>query len=497
MTDAAPGIAQHDIGNWDHGADVVVVGFGIAGACAALAAHAAGAEVLLIERASGGGGTSALSSGIFYLGGGTAVQNACGETDDVEAMYRFLLASTQVSDPELLRVFCDNSVQHFNWLEAQGVPFERSHFRDKAMCPESAEGLLGTGNEKVWPYRDIARPAARGHRVAREGANAGLLAMEQLMARCRQAGFDTLFDCRAVGLVTAADGRVVGLRATQPGRALHIAARRGVILATGGFQMNTAMVTTHLPHLSGNSEAIGIPYNDGSGIELAMAVGADTQAMHAANATACFYPPSQLIKGIIVNALGTRFVAEDSYHGSTAACIMEQPGGIAYLILDAQTFAYPLLKDFFQLSLVDGWETVRDMEQGLDLPSGSLRRTLSEYNADAQRGEDRRLGKYPDWLQSLEVAPYAAFDLSLNRAVYRFHTLGGLKVTADAQVVGKDGRAIRGLYAAGACAAGIPQGSKGYASGMTLAAGSLFGRVAGRAAATSGTAIGCRSQQRR
>src|SRR5450631_3500830 len=105
MTDAAKGIAQRDVGDWNRNADVVVVGFGIAGACAALAAHAAGAEVLLIERASGGGGTSALSSGIFYLGGGTAVQKDSGENDDVEAMYRFLLASTRVGDPELLRVF--------------------------------------------------------------------------------------------------------------------------------------------------------------------------------------------------------------------------------------------------------------------------------------------------------------------------------------------------------------------------------------------------------
>ncbi len=442
--------------------------------------------MLVIERASGGGGTSALSSGIFYLGGGTAVQNACGVADDAQAMYRFLLASTNVGDPELLRVFCEHSVEHFNWLEAQGIPFERSYFSGKAMCPTSAEGLLGTGNEKIWPYREIARPAARGHRVAREGDNAGSLAMERLMERCKRAGFVTLFDSRAVALVLASDGGVVGLRMMQAGRVLHIAARRGVILATGGFQMNAEMVAAHLPHLTGNSEAIGIPYNDGSGIELGIAAGAETGAMSAVNATACFYPPSQLIKGIIVNSLGERFVAEDSYHGRTAACIMEQPGGIGYLILDAKTFAYPQLKDFFQHTLVDGWETVSDMEQGLDLPSGSLRRTLSEYNADANRGEDTRLGKHPDWLEELDVAPYAAFDLSLNRALYRFHSLGGLKITAQAKVISRRGHPISALYAAGACAAAIPQDSKGYASGMTLSTGSFFGRIAGRTAASGG-----------
>ena len=476
-------IAQNEVSAWDRIADVIVVGFGIAGACAALEAQSAGAEVLTIERASGGGGTSALSSGIFYLGGGTAVQNACGVADDAQAMYRFLLASTNVGDPSLLRVFCERSVEHFNWLEAQGIPFERSYFRDKAMCPQSAEGLLGTGNEKVWPYRELVPPAARGHRVAREGDNAGSLAMERLISRCTQAGLAALFDCRASALVRAANGRVVGVRAMHAGRALHIGARCGVILATGGFQMNAEMVAQLLPRLAENSEGIGIPFNDGSGIELGVAAGAETQAMSAVNATASFYPPSQLIKGIIVNSLGERFVAEDSYHGRTAACIMEQPGGLAYLILDADTFAYPLLREFFQHALVDGWETVPEMERGLDLPNGSLQRTLADYNEGAKRGVDARLGKHPDWLKCLDVAPYAAFDLSLNHAVYRFHSLGGLKISAEAKVLSKTGHAIPGLFAAGACAASIPQDSKGYASGMTLTTGSLFGRIAGRVAA--------------
>jgi 3-oxo-5alpha-steroid 4-dehydrogenase len=299
-----------------------------------------------------------------------------------------------------------------------------------------------------------------------------------------QAGFDTQFDCRAIALITSAQGQVVGVRFKQGGRLLHVAARRGVVLATGGFQMNSSWVAAHLPRFTGNSEAIGIPYNDGAGIDLGIAAGGATEAMHAFNATACFYPPGQLIKGIIVNALGKRFVAEDSYHGRTAACILEQPGALAYLILDAEIFDYPQLKDFFQHTMIDGWETVRDMEQGLDLPRDSLLHTLSEFNADVKRGADSRLHKHSDWLHSVETAPYAAFDLSLNHAVYRFHSLGGLKVTAEAKVVSKDGHSIRGLYAAGACAAGIPQDSKGYASGMTLACGSLFGRIAGRHAAS-------------
>ena len=114
--------ASH-IERWSDTADVIVVGMGIAGACAALEARRAGADVLVIERASGGGGASALSSGIFYLGGGTAVQQAAGYADTPQAMYDFLMASGISPDAEIVRTFCDGCVAHFDWLEAQGVPF--------------------------------------------------------------------------------------------------------------------------------------------------------------------------------------------------------------------------------------------------------------------------------------------------------------------------------------------------------------------------------------
>jgi succinate dehydrogenase/fumarate reductase flavoprotein subunit len=482
MTEPPATIDHSSIQTWERRADVIVVGYGIAGACAALAAHRAGAKVLVLERASGGGGTSALSSGIFYLGGGTAVQQACGVADDPQAMYRFLLASTGVGDAQLLRVFCDRSVEHFDWLESQGVPFERSYFKGKSLCPATKEGLLSTGNENIWPFRDIARPAARGHRVAREGDNAGSLAMERLLARCTEAGFEVLCDSRAVSLISGAGGRITGIRVVRAGRPFDIEARRGVILSTGGFQMNASMVAEYLPKLTGASEAIGIPYNDGSGIQLGVSAGAATVAMGACNATASFYPPDQLIKGIIVNSYGDRFVAEDSYHGRTAGSIIEQPGGIAYLLLDSEIFAYPDLKDFFHHALIDGWDSVADMEGGLGFAPGALQRTIAEYNAAVARGEDSRLGKHPHWLKAFNAPPYAAFDLSLNRAVHRFHSLGGLRINSQAQVVSNAGRVIPGLYAAGACAAAIPQNSTGYASGMTLSTGSLFGRIAGLAA---------------
>ena len=105
------------MGNPDRTVDVVVVGQGIAGACAALEAHRAGAEVLVLERAGGGGGASALSEGIFYLGGGTPVQQACGYDDTAQNLYDFLRASTSHPDDAVVRTFAEWAREHFDWLD--------------------------------------------------------------------------------------------------------------------------------------------------------------------------------------------------------------------------------------------------------------------------------------------------------------------------------------------------------------------------------------------
>lgn len=473
------------IDRWNDEADVIVVGMGIAGACAALEAQRAGADVLVIERASAGGGASALSSGIFYLGGGTAVQQAAGYEDTPQAMYDFLMANGVSPDAEIVRAFCDGCVEHFDWLEAQGVPFERSYFPGKAVFLTTTTCLMSTGNEKVWPYREVAKPAPRGHKVAREGENAGSLAMEALLARCAEASLRTHYDSQVTALVIDDSGRVVGVRYRKTGEDRFAHAARGVILSTGGYNMNKALLAAHMPHMLGNSEPLGVPYNDGAGILLGQSAGAATQSMSGVIATASFYPPSQLIKGILVNTRGERFVAEDSYHGRTAAFITEQPGRKAYLILDSEIFAYPELTDFSHHTLVDGWETVEEMEAGLALPPGSLQRTLSDYNRHAEHGEDPLLHKHPEWIKPLTAAPYAAFDVSFNKSVYLFITLGGLKTNARTEVIGVDGAVVPGLYAAGACASSVSRDGKDYASGLSLGPGSFFGRVAGRLAASA------------
>jgi len=483
-------VNESDVKTWSRSADVVIIGLGVAGACAALEAHRAGAEVLVLERASGGGGTSATSEGIFYLGGGTGVQKACGYEDDAQELFKFLKASTSAEEDKL-RAFADESAAHFDWLEAQGVPFERKAFTGKAVSLRQGEGcLLTTGNEKVWPYRDIARPAPRGHQVRRTEQNSGAVAMAALLERCADEGVTSLYDVQATALIVNPDGRVVGVRIRQGASEIDVQARRAVILATGSFNANPEMLREHVPGLSSTSNPIGIPYNDGSGMKLGASVGGALVDMDGIIATASIYPPAQLVKGIIVNAKGERFVAEDVYHGRLASFIMEQPGQTAYLIVDAEIFDYPANTNA-QHRLVDGWETVREMEVGLGLPEHALEQTISAYNDDARRGQDSVFHKHPDWVKPLTAAPYAAFDISFNKSNYAFLTLGGLRTNAAAQVLDGAGKPLPGLYAAGACAAQLPRDGKEYASGLTLGPGSFFGRVAGRhAAAEPATAVG-------
>ncbi|WP_150302644.1 FAD-binding protein [Pseudomonas saliphila] len=468
--------------NWDIEADVVVVGYGIAGACAAIEAKQAGAEVLVLERASGGGGSSAMSSGIFYLGGGTPVQKTFGYDDTAEEMYKFMMASTEAEDPEAIRIFCDNSLEHFNWLESLGVPFERSEHKEKAVFLNTSECLFSTGNEKVWPYKLIARPAPRGHKVAGIGENAGAEAMKAILKRCDDLGIDARYDCQVQSVIRDEQGRVIGVEARQNGEVLRIGARRGLIMATGGFAMNREMVSANVPLMSEAAEPLGIPSTDGSGIIMGQQVGAATAAMDGVIATASIYPPGKLIKGILVNKLGKRFVAEDSYHGRTASMVMEQPDQTAYLIVDAEVFAYPEITSA-QHRLVDGWDTIEEMEAGLEMPVGALQATMARYNQYAAEEADPDLFKAAEWLKPLDQGPYAAFDISFNKSIYLYMTLGGLKTNAQSQVLDPSGYPIPGFYSAGACAVHIPRTGKSYASGMSLGPGSFFGRVAGREAA--------------
>ena len=135
------------------------------------------------------------------------------------------------------------------------------------------------------------------------------------------------------------------------------------------------------------------------------------------------------------------------------------------------------------IKFIDGFETVAEIEQALDIPTGNLAATLQRYNTNAAAGSDPDFHKQPEYLAAQDTGPYAVFDLTLGVAMYSGFTMGGLTVSSDGEVLDDRGTPVPGLYAAGACASNIARDAKGYASGVQLGEGSFFGRRAGGRAA--------------
>ncbi len=350
----------------DH-VDVLVAGFGIAGGCAAVEAAAAGASVLVLERAAVAGGTTALAGGHFYLGGGTVVQRATGHDDTPDEMYAYLMAVTPEPEPDKIRAYADGSPAHCEWLEGLGFQFERSYYPEKAVIQPGTQGLMYSGNENVWPFRELAIPAPRGHKVPVPGDTRGAkLVMDLLVRRAAELGVGVRYETGVTDLITE-DGRVTGA-AWRSFADSGVIRADSVILATGGFVMNANMVARHTPKLAAKPFVLGTTYDDGLGIDLGVSAGGAAVHMDQAFITAPCYPPAKLLTGIIVNREGRRFVAEDSYHSRTSGFVLEQPGSAAFLIVDSAHLEYP---EFPLVPFIDGWETVDEMAMGLGIPACS------------------------------------------------------------------------------------------------------------------------------
>jgi 3-oxo-5alpha-steroid 4-dehydrogenase len=467
--------------------DVVVVGFGIAGACAAISAAEAGASVLVVERASAPGGSSALSGGEVYLGGGTTVQKACGFEDTADDMYEFLRAALGPhADEGKLRLYCDDSAEHFQWLVDHGVEFRPSLYDQPTWMPPTTDGLMWLG-ENSWPFDTLATPAPRGHRGPAPHF-AGRVVMDALVAAAADAGVDVLVDTRATSLVVE-EGRVVGVHVRHYGEERELRSRHGVVLTTGGFVDNEEMLAAHAPALLGHGK-VSDGLDDGSGIRMGQEIGAATRRMHA-HEVALTVVPALAARGMLVNAHGQRFVNEDTYPGRVShAAVVHQPAPY-WVIVDETGFEDVPEAERWGVRPAHVAETLAELEQDLGMPAGSLETSVAAYNRCAEQGEDPWFHKAARWLRPLE-APYAGIDVAAG-----FHpgdresgatgtgvagfTLGGLHTSVDGAVLSLAGEPIPGLWAAGRTTAGIH--GEGYISGTSLGDGSYFGRRAGRSAA--------------
>lgn len=466
---------------------MVVVGFGCAGAAAAQAAAESGASVIVLERASGAGGSSAQSGGELYLGGGTPVQEACGFTDSAENMFSYLKASLGPhADEAKLRLYCEGSVEHFEWFRSCGVDFTPTLYDAPTWMPPTKDGLMWLG-ENAWPFTTLADAVPRGHRPATEGW-AGHAVMKALVDAATAAGAQTHVDTRATSLLVEGD-RVVGIQARRFGEDVTYRARRGVVLTTGGFVDNEQMLADHAPDLLGHGK-VSDGLDDGSGIELGQSVGAAVRRMSAVE-VAYTALPAMIVRGMLVNAVGQRFINEDVYPGRFSHAALHQPGPCWAIVDEAGLDEIPAA-DLWGVRPQHAAETLAELEDDLGLPSGSLESTVGLYNRHAEDGQDPLFHKDSRWVRPL-VGPFAAVDPRWGFAPgasdgappgtgFSGFTLGGLVTSLDGEVLTLQGEPVAGLYAAGRAASGIH--GDGYVSGTSLGDGTFFGRRAGHAVAS-------------
>jgi 3-oxo-5alpha-steroid 4-dehydrogenase len=483
-----------DIGEVYLSTDVVICGYGGAGASAALEARRAGADVLVLERASGGGGSTQMSSCEMYLGGsgGTALHKALGIEDSTENMIAYIEeALGPHGDSEKVRLYAEGAADHFDWAESLGVPYKRAVVTERTVVPFTDESLLFTGNERAHPFNKIATPVPRGHVPSKEGDEGGRIFMQALMAAVEAEGSIIQPDARVVAVVQDDSGRVRGVVAKIDGEERFIQAQRGVILSAGGFVMNRSMLEKHCAQVLPYGEPYGNQWDMGDGIQMGLAAGGNAINMNEVFLSFAMYPPAKLTYGILINKYGQRFINEDTYLARLGHYAGLQDDHEVYLLVQNEDFE---LSHYMENTPIVGTgDTIAEAEAEAGLPPGSLQATASYYNEFAAGGTDPLFHKHEDWLKPIDKPPYAIISYHPKQVKYALgedtgylmFTLGGLETRPGGEVLNSSGDIIPGLYAAGRTSAGLPRTAKGYASGMSVGDATFFGRRAGRSVAAN------------
>lgn len=528
-------------GPWDNMADVVIVGLGGAGICAALEALDQGASVIAIDRFSGGGATR-MSGGVYYAGGGTRVQKEAGVKDDPEEMYKYLKMEVvdAVSD-DMLRCFCDTSSESLEWLAGHGVPFKGAVSPVKTSYPGHGHYLYYSGNEAQADYADRAIPAQRGHRTFGDGLT-GHRFFDPLLASALRKGLKLYSFSEARRFILAEDGTIAGIeiRRVAPhsssatrlrkisakfakpatllfpdiakklveqanmisdcdGEVHRIGIGRAAILTAGGYIHNRKMLAHYAPRFSG-AIPLGSIGCDGSGIRLGQSLGAQADGLDNISAWRQFQPPAALATGIVVNGQGDRIVAEDCYGGTIGHHIAQQSGGVAYIILDGRLRwkairqalpgrgklfrlqGGPALMGLFLSSTKAA--SLQDLAVKCGMDATKLMEAVNHNNRAARGLEGTQFRKHPDFVGEIIQAPFYAIDISLSNRRYLCPSisLGGIVVhETTGQALDRNSDPIPKLYAAGKNAKGLS--SHRYVSGISLADCVWSGRIAGRSAA--------------
>ena len=456
--------------------DVVVVGGGIAGLSTAVSARQAGAQVVLLEKASSsarGGNTRFADAQMRFP---HEADEYGGRTYTADEMYSDLMRiSRGRANPDLIRTLCENARATVEWLTGLGVEWEPGY------------------------------PHTAGYRRSPKSGGEGLV--DLLHRRFEGLGGTVSYETGAVDLIVDETRRICGVRCHSPEGVVDIEARGGVILASGGFQANVEMRVRYLGRFADSLILRGSRYNTGEGLNMAIAAGAAPAGQWGDYHSAVLDARSPRIEcgvtalynyqmGIFVDQEGRRFLDEgedfrDHTYVKFSKFIVEQAGGEAWCLFDQKAYQ--------REEFARAWRPVgppleanslKEMAQQMGLPPENLLETVGNFNAAIQPGEydlDRLDGKRTvgitpaksNWALPIDTPPYIAIPVTGGITF----TFGGLKCDTSARVIDTRGQLMEGLYAAGETMGELFYYN--YPGASSVIRGAVFGRIAGRAAATA------------
>ena len=485
--------------------DIVIVGAGGAGMTAALTATSEGKSVVIVESQPVVGGNSVRATGGMNAGktvyqdenefGESAgvektlktaaekyadnetitalaktvseqwaeyQKNPTGYFDSVELMeLDTMIGGKGINDPALVETLCANSADAIDWLDEHGI---------------TLHSVSSFGGASV---KRIHRPVdAEGKTLS-----VGSYMIPLLQENCDKAGVQTLLNTTATELLTDANGAVVGVKATgSTGETITVNAK-AVVLTTGGFGANLDMVTEYKPELKGfmTTNAAGA---QGQGIEMATAVGADTVDMDQiqihptveANTAALITEGLRGDGAVLINAEGKRFIDEVGTRDVVSAAEIAQTGSYSWLVVDqAMVDASSVIQGYIKKGYTVTGETYEELGKAMGVDEAAFAETMNTWNGYVEAKNDPDFGR-TSFANKLDTAPYYA--IKVTAGVH--HTMGGLKINTNTEVLNENGEVIPGLFAAGEVTGGVHGANR--LGGNAVADFTVFGRIAGAAA---------------
>ncbi|WP_342430729.1 flavocytochrome c [Neobacillus sp. FSL H8-0543] len=443
--------------------ELVILGGGLAGMCAAVEAGELGASVLLLEKQDELGGSTVLSSGYMAFAG-TEMQEKAGIEDSKESlMYDLIEVGGKVNKKELIKTYGQHQLETYKWLIGHGVEFRTLQ-------------------------------AVSGHSVPRGHTIDPHQGIQSLYRRVKELPNVTIrFNAPAKRLVKNNEGRIDRVLYESEGESQTVTATKGVLIASGGFAKSEELLKLFAPQLDA-ALRIGGEGNQGDGIQMAWEHGAWMLDLPYLSGTYGFHPSANsAVKsqglafykgGIIVNQLGKRFIKESLSYKLLGNAALMQPEGISYQIWDQTVmekavaddplYDFELLKRRRLLYQVD---TIEELADCIDVPIGVLGETIRSYNSGIQSGAETEFGRNSlthnyGKPTPIEKAPFYAFEST----VAMLATYAGVAVNPEGQVLNSYEEPIPGLYAAGEVTGGFH--GAGYVTGSSLGKCAIYGRLA-------------------